>query len=178
MQNIIYFLPTVIQHREYLIIFQSPDDTNHCIRVAFGNGLRRDIWREFRDRFNIPIIGEFYAATEGNAGFINHMNKFGAIGRSSPVLVSVNVVIQGCNFNMFLCVMKYLIKGLNFVIVEIEIQFIYLLRPLFIIGLFVLHIYFQNNGSIGQKKFIIIFMIFHCMYIKTSSKNELISYRK
>ncbi|CDR42111.1 CYFA0S08e03752g1_1 [Cyberlindnera fabianii] len=41
-----------------------PDERNHCLRVAYGNGLRNDIWKEFKDRFNIPAIGEFYAATE------------------------------------------------------------------------------------------------------------------
>lgn len=36
----------------------------HCIKVAYGNGLRPDIWQKFRKRFNIETIGEFYAATE------------------------------------------------------------------------------------------------------------------
>ena len=68
-------------------VLQSPDDTNHKVRVAFGNGLRRDVWQEFKARFQVPIIGEFYAATEGNAGFINHFNKTGCVGRASPLLV-------------------------------------------------------------------------------------------
>jgi len=66
---------------------QSPNDKNHCIRVAVGNGLRPDIWKEFSDRFNIPNIFEFYAATEGNVILFNPVNKFGSIGRSSPLLV-------------------------------------------------------------------------------------------
>ncbi len=33
----------------------------------FGNGLRPQIWRQFKERFGIKLIGEFYAATEGNA---------------------------------------------------------------------------------------------------------------
>lgn len=41
-----------------------PDERSHNLQVAYGNGLRRDIWREFKDRFNIHAIGEFYAATE------------------------------------------------------------------------------------------------------------------
>lgn len=35
--------------------------------MIFGNGLRPQIWKQFVDRFNIPKVGEFYGATEGNA---------------------------------------------------------------------------------------------------------------
>jgi hypothetical protein len=31
----------------------------HNIRLAFGNGLRPDIWNRFKERFNIPTIAEF-----------------------------------------------------------------------------------------------------------------------
>ena len=33
----------------------------------FGNGLRPQIWDLFVRRFNIPRVGEFYGATEGNS---------------------------------------------------------------------------------------------------------------
>ena len=36
----------------------------HKVKVAYGNGLRPDIWQDFRKRFNIEVIGEFYGATE------------------------------------------------------------------------------------------------------------------
>lgn len=39
-------------------------DHMHSVKVAYGNGLRPDIWQRFRKRFNIETIGEFYAATE------------------------------------------------------------------------------------------------------------------
>lgn len=65
---------------------KSPQDGSHSVRVAFGNGLRPDVWTEFKERFKIPFVGEFYAATEGNAGFINHYNKMGSVGRSSPFM--------------------------------------------------------------------------------------------
>ncbi|CCF57057.1 hypothetical protein KAFR_0C00620 [Kazachstania africana CBS 2517] len=39
-------------------------DSTHNVKVAYGNGLRPDIWQQFRKRFNIEVIGEFYAATE------------------------------------------------------------------------------------------------------------------
>lgn len=41
-----------------------PDQTRHNITIAYGNGLRRDIWAEFKQRFHIKAIGEFYASTE------------------------------------------------------------------------------------------------------------------
>ena len=36
----------------------------HTAKIAYGNGLRPDIWQDFRKRFNLEVIGEFYAATE------------------------------------------------------------------------------------------------------------------
>ncbi|CAR22138.1 long-chain fatty acid transporter FAT1 [Lachancea thermotolerans CBS 6340] len=39
-------------------------ESQHCVKVAYGNGLRADIWQEFRERFGIEVIGEFYASTE------------------------------------------------------------------------------------------------------------------
>jgi fatty-acyl-CoA synthase len=60
---------------------ERPDDRDHGVRVAVGNGLRPDIWPTFRDRFGIPRILEFYGATEGNVGFMNFENKEGSVGR-------------------------------------------------------------------------------------------------
>ncbi len=57
--------------RYLLSVPPTPFDSKHKIRVAVGNGLRPDIWESFQTRFNIPIIGEFYAATEGNASLFN-----------------------------------------------------------------------------------------------------------
>jgi len=41
----------------------SPNDTNHRVRLAYGNGLRPDVWQRFRDRFGVKVIAEFYGAT-------------------------------------------------------------------------------------------------------------------
>ncbi|XP_077865201.1 long-chain fatty acid transport protein 2-like [Saccoglossus kowalevskii] len=65
---------------------QNLDETNHKLRMAIGNGLRPDIWTEFKNRFNIPVIGEFYGATEGNVFFRNMDGRVGAVGRMSPLL--------------------------------------------------------------------------------------------
>ena len=50
------------------------------------NGLRGDIWNDFKARFAIPRILEFYAATEGNFSLYNVEGKPGAIGRIPSIL--------------------------------------------------------------------------------------------
>jgi fatty-acyl-CoA synthase len=50
------------------------------VRVAVGNGLRADIWEEFQRRFDIPLIREFYSATEAPGVIINITGKVGSIG--------------------------------------------------------------------------------------------------
>jgi fatty-acyl-CoA synthase len=58
-----------------------PEERAHRIRLCCGNGLRGDVWNDFKDRFRIPRILEFYAATEGNVTLFNYEGKPGAIGR-------------------------------------------------------------------------------------------------
>nr|XP_056721653.1 long-chain fatty acid transport protein 2 [Euleptes europaea] len=77
---------TVIQYigevLRYLCNVPSKDnDRDHRVRLAIGNGLRADVWREFIRRFGNVRIFEFYAATEGNVGFVNYTGKIGAVGR-------------------------------------------------------------------------------------------------
>ncbi len=77
----------------------SANDLNHRIRLACGNGLAPDVWDAFKERFRIPRIFEFYAATEGGVSLFNVEGKRGAIGRVpgylthrfSPVLVKFDV---------------------------------------------------------------------------------------
>ena len=61
-------------------------EAEHRIRLACGNGLRPDVWEDFKRRFAIPRILEFYAATEGNVSLFNVDGKPGAIGRIPPFL--------------------------------------------------------------------------------------------
>ncbi|MBU3063310.1 long-chain-acyl-CoA synthetase [Nocardia sp. NEAU-G5] len=46
-------------------------EREHSVRLAVGNGLRPELWDQFRERFGIRRIVEFYAASEGNVAFIN-----------------------------------------------------------------------------------------------------------
>ncbi|XP_034050908.1 very long-chain acyl-CoA synthetase-like [Thalassophryne amazonica] len=59
------------------------NDRDHKVRVAFGNGIRGDIWTEFLQRFGDIHILESYGATESNIGFLNYSAKVGAIGREN-----------------------------------------------------------------------------------------------
>jgi fatty-acyl-CoA synthase len=63
-----------------------PLERAHQLRLACGNGLRLDVWREFETRFRIPRILEFYAATEGNVTLFNVEGKPGAIGGAPSFL--------------------------------------------------------------------------------------------
>ena len=77
----------------------SANEADHRIRLACGNGLAPEVWDAFKDRFRIPRILEFYAATEGAVSLFNAQGKSGAIGhipsylahRFSPALVQFDV---------------------------------------------------------------------------------------
>lgn len=58
-----------------------PKETAHKIRLCNGNGLRPDIWMAFKERFRIPQIVEWYAATEGNVTLFNLDGMPGSVGR-------------------------------------------------------------------------------------------------
>lgn len=85
----------------------SPLERKHRVRMAYGNGMRPDVWERFRERFNIPEIAEFYATTEGVGGTINtNTGRFGAgavgrngalsrlLTRGSTAIVRIDVVTE------------------------------------------------------------------------------------
>jgi fatty-acyl-CoA synthase len=64
-----------------MFLGRTPREAQHRIRLCCGNGLRSDVWLEFKNRFRIPQILEFYASTEGNVSLYNCEGNPGAIGR-------------------------------------------------------------------------------------------------
>jgi fatty-acyl-CoA synthase len=63
-----------------------PKERAHRLRLACGNGLREAVWRDFQDRFAVPQVLEFYAATEGTFSLYNAEGVPGAVGRVPPFL--------------------------------------------------------------------------------------------
>jgi len=43
----------------------SPRDRDHNVKLAYGNGMRPDVWEKFRERFGIATISEFFNSSEG-----------------------------------------------------------------------------------------------------------------
>ena len=74
-------------------------ERSHKLKLAFGNGLRPDVWPEFQSRFKIPNILEFYGSTEGNVSLFNFDGKQGAIGRV-PKLLKKQINIRLVRFDI------------------------------------------------------------------------------
>jgi fatty-acyl-CoA synthase len=60
---------------------EHPDERAVKLKLAFGNGLRQDVWERMLSRFRIQRVLEFYGATEGNISILNFDGKVGAVGR-------------------------------------------------------------------------------------------------
>ncbi|KAK9418907.1 putative Fatty-acyl-CoA synthase [Seiridium unicorne] len=56
-------------------------DKGHKVRMAWGNGMRADVWEAFRERFGIECINELYAGTD-SMGFMTNANR-GDFSRSA-----------------------------------------------------------------------------------------------
>ncbi|MDE0659591.1 MAG: long-chain-acyl-CoA synthetase [Gammaproteobacteria bacterium] len=67
-----------------------PDDHDNPLDTVMGNGLRPDIWFEFKHRFGLKRITEFYGASEGNVAFANLLNKDRTIGMTSAKIALVD----------------------------------------------------------------------------------------
>ncbi len=57
-----------------------PDDRDNPLTRIIGNGLRPDIWREFKNRFGISKVYEIYGAAESNLYFVNLLNLDCTVG--------------------------------------------------------------------------------------------------
>jgi fatty-acyl-CoA synthase len=76
-----------------------PRETAHRLRLSCGNGLRADVWGEFRRRFHIPRNLEFYAATEANFSLFNCEDEHGSIGRI-PAFLSHRFSVELVKFDI------------------------------------------------------------------------------
>ncbi|MFW6094067.1 MAG: long-chain-acyl-CoA synthetase [Pseudomonadota bacterium] len=89
------FLPEVREHGATCFVYigevcrylvNTPgahDDHRNPLTRAMGNGLRPDVWGEFKSRFGLDRIAEFYGASEGNVAFANLLNKDCTVGMTS-----------------------------------------------------------------------------------------------
>ncbi len=59
---------------------ETDSEKNNSLRCMIGNGLRPSIWAEFKQRFSVEQITEFYASSEGNIGFTNVFNFDNTVG--------------------------------------------------------------------------------------------------
>ncbi len=63
-------------------------ERNNTLKYMVGNGLRPAIWKEFKARFGIERVFEFYGSSEGNIAFVNLFNFDNTVGYS-PVPFAV-----------------------------------------------------------------------------------------
>ena len=63
-----------------------PDDHKNPIRAMIGNGMRPDVWMDFKKRYGVKVVTEFYGASEGNVSFANLFNKDCTVGMTSSVV--------------------------------------------------------------------------------------------
>ncbi|NHJ01833.1 MAG: long-chain-acyl-CoA synthetase [Candidatus Heimdallarchaeota archaeon] len=61
---------------------EKPDDGLNPVNGIYGNGLRPEVWKAFKKRFNIISVNEFYGSAELPSGFVNQYNFDCTIGRS------------------------------------------------------------------------------------------------
>ena len=95
------FWPEVQQYQTNLFVYvgelcrylsihpECPEEKNNPLETMMGNGLRPDVWDQFRSRFKVKRISEIYGSSEGNAAFINFLNKDRTIGTTSASLMLV-----------------------------------------------------------------------------------------
>ncbi|UVE16270.1 long-chain-acyl-CoA synthetase [Pseudomonas sp. LS44] len=58
------------------------EEHGNTLTCMIGNGLRPSIWNDFKARFGIKRVMEFYASSEGNIGFTNVFNFDNTVGFS------------------------------------------------------------------------------------------------
>lgn len=59
---------------------ENPSDRKHSLKKIIGNGLRLEAWKDFKRRFGIKKMYEFYGAAESMAAFRNLLNLDYTVG--------------------------------------------------------------------------------------------------
>ena len=100
------FLPDIREHKVTCMIYigelcrylmntePKSDDADTTLAKVMGNGLRPDIWLDFKKRFGLERICEFYGASEGNVSFANILNKDLTVGMTSQEVALVRYDID------------------------------------------------------------------------------------
>ncbi|AGI25048.1 long-chain-acyl-CoA synthetase [Pseudomonas sp. MT3] len=70
------------------------EERGNSLTCMIGNGLRPSIWNEFKARFGIERITEFYASSEGNIGFTNVFNFDNTVGFSPATYAIVRYDLE------------------------------------------------------------------------------------
>ena len=95
------FLSEVREHRTNCLVYVGelcrylantparPDDHDTPLKTIIGNGLRPDVWMDFKQRFGIRRISEFYGASEGNVAFANLLNRDRTVGMTTAEIALV-----------------------------------------------------------------------------------------
>ncbi len=71
-----------------------PNDADNTVKTVIGNGLRPEIWKEFKKRFGIERVGEVYGTTESFGGFQNILNFDCTCGYNAGTWAIVNYNIE------------------------------------------------------------------------------------
>ncbi|HET9932061.1 MAG TPA: AMP-binding protein, partial [Polyangiaceae bacterium] len=66
--------------RAWLAQPPSPHDRAHRLRALVGNGMNARVWAALRERFAIPHVREFYAASEFPGAVVNITDQVGSVG--------------------------------------------------------------------------------------------------
>ncbi|KAF9929573.1 hypothetical protein FBU30_001468 [Linnemannia zychae] len=117
---------TVIQYigeicRYLLNAPEHPLDKAHKIRLAHGNGMRPDVWNRFRDRFAIPVIGEWYASTEGTGALSNYNTGPAGAGAIGHRGVLARLLDKGLKIAKFDVQTEELIRDKNGYCIECKV---------------------------------------------------------
>lgn len=55
-------------------------EKNHKVRLIYGNGLKNELWKAFKERYQIEEIREIYGSSEGNIASFNFFNLDETVG--------------------------------------------------------------------------------------------------